>query len=400
MKCDKLDSGVWECVADGPRDPITNKRNQIRRRSKTKSAAKKKVEEEISKIETYGVNGKRVKSLTFDDVAWEWLGVYSLGKIKASTIRSRTSSIKVLLRYIAGARIEKIDSRALQNILTDMDLKGNSVSTMENVKVTAGLIFKYAFQHKMRIDNPISYVVVPKKVLTVEEIENTTIEEKYFERSELEEFLETATTNGLYLDKEWFFLLAFTGIRAGEMCALKWTDVFFDRKAIRITKTIDMPNHNMRKYELTPPKTKASIREIEVDDETMDMLKHHKIIQAKIKLSQRQRHADYHDQNFVFNRTNGYPYSPRMVYDRTLRIIKKTSITKLEGPHIFRHTHITMLAESGVDLKTIMDRVGHEDSKTTTEVYMHVTEKMKKDAPERLKVHYGNILKLPKQIQM
>jgi len=397
MKCDKLDSGVWECVADGPRDPVTNKRNQIRRRAKTKAAAKKKVEEVILKIETHGVSAKKNKNLSFEEVAWEWLSVYTLGKVKASTLRSRNSSIKILLRYIAKINIDKVDGRTLQNILIDLDSKGNSVSTMENVKVTAGMIFKYAFQHKMRIDNPVSYIVVPKKVLTVEEIENTTIEEKYFERNELEEFLSLANTQGLYLDREWFYLLAFTGMRAGEMCALKWTDIFFDRNIIRISKTLDMPNHNMRKYELTPPKTKASIREIEVDEDTMDMLKRHKLMQAKIKLSQRQRHADYHDENFVFCRTNGYPYSPRIIYDRTIRILKKSSIKKMEGPHIFRHTHITMLAESGVDLKTIMNRVGHGDSKTTSEVYMHVTEKMKKDAPERLQIHYGNILNLPKQ---
>lgn len=58
----------------------------------------------------------------------------------------------------------------------------------------------------------------------------------------------------LYLaHKEWFYLLAFSGMRVGEMCALKWTDINFEENTIRITKTLDMPDHNMRKFKLTPP---------------------------------------------------------------------------------------------------------------------------------------------------
>ncbi len=57
------------------------------------------------------------------------------------------------------------------------------------------------------------------------------------------------------------------------------------------------------------------------------------------------------------------------------RILKRTSITKKATPHIFRHTHISMLIEAGVDLPTIMARVGHDDAKTTLKIYTHVTKK-------------------------
>jgi integrase len=51
-----------------------------------------------------------------------------------------------------------------------------------------------------------------------------------------------------------------------------------------------------------------------------------------------------------------------------------------------------MLAEGGVNLRTIMQRVGHDDSKTTLKVYTHVTDRMKKNATEKIKIHFGNIL--------
>lgn len=394
MKCVQLDSGVWECVADGPRDPVTNKRNQVRRRGKSKGVAKKKVEEEIKKQEDHGVNSKTNKNATFEHVAWEWFEVYALTGVKDSTIRNRRSSVKVLLRYIASINVANIETRQLQGIFVDLFKKNLSPSLMENAKVTANSIFKYAVEHKIRVDNPVPAVVIPRKKLTVEEIENSTVEEKFFERYELEEFLQMALTEGLPNDKEWFYLLAFTGLRVGELCALKWTDINFDENTIRITKTLDMPDHNMRQFKLTPPKTMAAIRTIDVDESILLMLKTHKVLQAKIKLSTRKGIEDYHEGNFVFCRQNGYPYSSRFIYDRIIRIIKKTSITKIEGPHILRHTHITMLTEAGVDLKTIMDRVGHEDSKTTMDIYTHVTEKMKEDATAKIKNRYGDILNL------
>lgn len=394
MKCVELSKDKWECVADGPRDPVTNKRNQIRRRGKTKTVAKRKVQEEVDRQEEHGVDNKKNKNLTFEKIANEWFDVYSLTGVKDSTLRNRRSSIKVLLRYIAQSRIAKIDTRTLQGIFVDLHKLGLSKSLMENAKVTANFIFAYAVQHKIRVDNPTASVVIPKKVLTVEEIENTTVEEKYFERYELDEFLRMTITEGLPLDKEWFYLLAFTGMRVGEMCALKWTDIFYDSNELRITKTMDMPDHNMRKFKITPPKTKASIRTIDIDEEILNMLKRHKVIQNKIRLSTRKDIEDFHDGNFVFCRQNGYPYSSRFIYDRIIRLIKMTSITKIEGPHILRHTHITMLTEAKVDLKTIMDRVGHEDSKTTMDIYTHVTEKMKEDATAKIKNRYGDILNL------
>ncbi|WP_425325621.1 tyrosine-type recombinase/integrase [Paenibacillus peoriae] len=68
------------------------------------------------------------------------------------------------------------------------------------------------------------------------------------------------------------------------------------------------------------------------------------------------------------------------------------SSKKEATPHIFRHTHISMLSEAGVDLKTIMKRVGHDDPETTLKIYTHVTEKMKKDATEKIRIHFADIL--------
>lgn len=393
MKCEKLKSGIWECYDEGPRDPITNKRNQIRRRGKTKIEAKEKVNAEINALKD-GYNKRAGKTLTFGEVAGEWLKVYSVSGVKDNTIRSRLCSLKMLNIYLENAKIANIDSRTLQSILFEMNDKEYSTSAMENIKVTAGMIFKYAEMNKFIRENPIRFVSVPRKSLTIEEIENSKIEETYLDRNELEVFLNTTIKYGLPMDQERFFLMAFTGMRVGEVCALKWRDINFETNEIRITKTMYMPNNNMHAYKLTPPKTKKAIRTVDVDEDIMKMLRKHKTNQAKIRLSQKHLYDDYHDENFVFCRDNGYPFSQRNIYDRIRSILKKSGIKKNGGPHILRHTHITLLVEASVDLKTIMDRVGHEDSKTTYNIYTHVTEKMKKDAQTKMKNQFGDLMEL------
>lgn len=385
----------WVCVKDGPPDPVTGERKQIARRADSKKEAEARVDEALRKLTDHGIDEKKVKKLPFEKVAWEWLDVYSRGKVKASTVRVRQKEIKIILRYYAKVNIDKVTSRMHQKMLNDLDDKEYAKTTIEGVHVTAGMIFKYAIKENIRLDNPCVGAVIPTKKLTVEDIENNTIEEKYLEREELFEFLNAVKQNGLEFDLEWFYLLAFSGVRSGEMLALKWTDINFETNEIRITKTLYNPNNNMYNYELTPPKTTGSIRTIDIDDNVMKLLKSHKAKQSEKRLANR-KDPDFHDKNFVFCHENGYPFIQKNIILRMQRLIKITSIKKHATPHIFRHTHISMLAEAGVDLVTIMKRVGHDDRETTLNIYTHVTEKMKKDASQKIKNHFESILNLTK----
>lgn len=395
----------WVCVIEAPPDPVTGKRRQIARRGDTKKEALARAEEALEKLTEYEIDEKKAKHMPFEKVAWEWYDIYSKTGVKKNTLRIRKIEINAILKYFSKINIDKITSRMYQKMLNDMHEIGYAVkgengetiykpysrTTISGVHTTANMIFKYAVQHKLRKDNPCEGAVIPKKSVTVEEIEKTPIEEKYMERHELEEFLKTVDEHGLYLDREWFYLLAFSGMRSGEMLALKWSDIDFERNEIRITKTLFNPRENMRMYELETPKTKGSIRTIEMDPKIMDMLKQHKINQAKLRL-QMPLDMEYHDADFVFCRENGYPFVQGNVNRRMARLLKMTSIKKHLTPHSFRHTHISMLAEAGIDLPTIMKRVGHEDQETTMKIYTHVTEKMKKDAMRKMKSEFGNLL--------
>ncbi|GIO84598.1 site-specific integrase [Paenibacillus faecis] len=382
----------WVCTLEGPPDPVTGKRRQIPRRGDTKKEALDRAQKVLDELTKNGIDERKVKKLTFEEVAWEWLKTYSKGKVKPGTIRIREKEIKILLRYIAKVKIDKVTHRQHQNILNDLDDKDYARTTIEGVHVTANMIMKYAIKYKMRIDNPCTGAVIPEKILTVEEIENTSIEDKFLEKNELTEFLEAVFLYGMPMDLERFYLLAFSGMRSGELCALKWTDVNFITNQIRITKTLYNENNNMVEYKLVPPKTKGSIRSVDIDESVMKLLMDYKEQQQKIMAESKKLNPEFHDANFVFCRDNGYPFIQKTILNRMERLLKKTSIKKEATPHIFRHTHISMLAEAGVDLKTIMKRVGHDDPETTLRIYTHVTEKMRMDANEKIKVYFSGIL--------
>lgn len=381
----------WECIVDGPRDPATGKRKQITRRGKTQKEAKKRVEDALRSLQDYEVDESIGKKVHFEDVAKVWIDTYALTGVKRSTIRIREKELKILNRHIAKTPIGLITPFMYQKVINDI-APHYVRTTVQGVNTTANMIFKHAIKDKLIRDNPANGVIIPKKRKTVEEIESDSIEEKYLENHELEEFLRAVREHGLDLDLERFYLLAFSGMRSGELCALKWSDVDFDKGEIRITKTLYNENNNMKSYELTPPKTEGSIRTIEIEKEILNLLQSHHRRQLKTIMKYRHEIEEYHDGNFIFCRTNGYPFIQKSIIQRMQRILEKTSIEKHATPHIFRHTHISMLTEAGVDLPTIMERVGHEDIKTTMKIYTHVTNKMKKDASDKVRTLYQNVL--------
>ncbi|MDY0395373.1 tyrosine-type recombinase/integrase [Virgibacillus halophilus] len=171
-------------------------------------------------------------------------------------------------------------------------------------------------------------LLYPKKRKTVEEIKQENIEETYFDRDELEEFLTATIKYGLKYDKERFFAMAFIGLRPGELCALQKKDLLFENDEIDINKTIYSETNSITGYELTPPKTYGSIRVIPVERFIMDMLKKVVHDNDKHKMKYRKLIPDYHDKDFVFAHENGYPFLTITMRNRMRRILKKTNIKK------------------------------------------------------------------------
>ena len=373
---------TWSFIIDIGRDPSTGRRKQ-----KTKGGFRTKQEAEAAAAELiYEINqGTYVQEMNvvFKDFASEWLLMYSeKNSVKPGTIRIRQHEINKLLPYFSLLKLKDITAKKYQEALNDLKEKGYADNTLDGVHRTGRMIFKKAIEMRLIKNDPTEFAYLKKDRKTVEELEEQEIP-KYMEKEELALLLQTAAAKGLDLDYLIFLTLSYTGMRAGELVALKWKDIDFNEQTISITKTYYNPTNNTLEYQLVPPKTRKSKRAIVVDEAVIAALKKHMLVQKKV---QEYYGETYLNEGFIFAKKEkqpGYPIFIKTVENRMARLLKLAGLNLDLTPHSLRHTHTSLLAEAKVGLEEIMDRLGHCDDETTKNVYLHVTKEMKKEASHK-----------------
>lgn len=383
---------VWEASEELPKDPVTGNRKRITARGKTRPEAKANLERKMRDITEYGLTTDPEQSgITFEQLSQQWLQTHKKN-MKHSAQRSREYHVKRFGKYLAKIPVRQITKKMYQNVIDQMDADGYSLNTIYSAHAAAKNIFKQAITWDIIKSSPADMAILPKKIKTVEQIENDEIAEKYLERDELKVFLEFIDTKGLPNDDAIFTLLAFTGMRVGELLALKWADINFETKEFSITKTMFNIDGKKDEYKILTPKTETSIRKISFDDKIVELLKRHKQRQNQQKMRNRNI---WQDLDFVITRDDGYPMSPRFIHYRMKRLEKmmiNKGIHKKLHPHILRHTHVSLLTEAKVELPAIMKRLGHTDAKTTIGVYTHVTKKLNVDVADKLGNVFGDLI--------
>lgn len=169
-----------------------------------------------------------------------------------------------------------------------------------------------------------------------------------------------------------------TGLRIGELLAIRTCDYDREKKEISVNGTISQyisksGNLNFR----GTPKNIYSVRTVALDERSIEILKQFMIENKR----QAWAFNGYKDIGYIFTSMRGNPYNIQFI-GRVLRKVhyKDKHITT----HIFRHTHISILSELGLPLKAIMERVGHNDPNTTLSIYTHVTNSMREEVVSKL----------------
>lgn len=383
MYFEQINKTTWKCVGEAPRHPITGKRRQISRRGKSKGEAKKLVEEAIQQLnDTLEYNAK----ITFKEFAEEWLRLYRLKGNKETTVTHRQYAITVLNRYIANIQIAKITPKQLQNVLNSL-FEGNTAhNTLKGVHNTLKQIFKHAEVTQLIVKSPADALFIPKEKLKMMEDYVEETEALYLESWELKKLLDSAEQHRNILFRTILYTLAFTGMRPGEALALQLQDIDLVNKTIRITKTMYAKGNVKGEFELTPPKTKNAVRTIDIDEIVVNKIQ--TLLEFKVQ-------KDWQPSSFVFSDLNGVPPTVKILNQYVRRLGQKAQLTKKCRSYILRHTHISLLAEAGVDLQYIMQRVGHQNSRTTTQIYLHVTEGMRQNAANMMHKKFTALLTEP-----
>lgn len=376
-------------------NPATGRKQKIIKRG---FMSEKEADDAANDLE-YKLRTKEVtynKSLIFKELADYWLDYYVARKFKASTVRNRRSSIKSLNKFFGYLQTRQITKKDYQDMLDTLHNQEYAYNTINGIHATGKLIFEFALNFGIALEDVTAGAKIPRNVLTVQEIEDRMSEVEikglFYEKDELATFLKACKDYGEWQDFTLFALLVYSGMRPGELCALKKSDLDFINNKIIISKTIYLegPVSNII---ATPPKTLESARTVDMDPAIMTMLRQH--IEWHQAHHINDLHQTYHEMDYLFARTNsdtfrGYPFSVSVIDRKMQKILKKVPDLKRLTPHKLRHTHTSLLAESeGAEIDAIMARLGHKDDKTTRLIYMHVTKHRK----ERLAKNFSEVMK-------
>lgn len=384
MQIVKEKSGTFAFRVEIGRNPKTGRRQQKYRggfrQEKDAIAAAQRAEEEV-RANQY-VHDSR---LTFSDCAEDWIHVYS-EHAKDSSVRVRRHEMGILAPYLGQMLMQEITPKVYERAMY-ATCRQYARNTASGIHGTARMIFKRARRYGIVGADPTEFFTLPREKQKIQTLEEDL--PQYLKKEELSRFLSAAKDHGLDGDYPLFTVLAYTGIRIGEALALTWDDISYKQHTIRINKTLYNPTNNRKKYQLTAPKTKHSNRIIPIDEHTESVLASW---QMEINNIRGMYEDDYHtpaicSRGFVFPSLQypGFPRTPRAVQlriDRLSKIIDPPPSVRIHL-HLFRHTHVSLLAEAGVGLEQIQERMGHSDDETTCSIYLHLTKHLKKDAALR-----------------
>ena len=358
--------------------------------SKTGFKRKSDAKHQAEMLERQLRNGEYIppSSSTFKQVADDWIKQYA-NDVKVSSVRAREKAIHHAIERFNTKPIQTIKKHDYQRFVDDMSAQ-YSKNYVDSIVASTNMIFKYAYEMRLIKVLPSESIKRPKKKVSVEELEDSEIHKKFLEKNELFQFLEVAKYHHSPQNSfEVFTTLAYTGMRAGELLALKWSDIDFENNTISITKTYYNPNNNKKNYQILTPKTESSIGKISVDPHVIQLLKDY-----KVNVQDTWKNELYVDNNFVFTDVNGYPLVIKKLSTWIQAIMKKTDITnKHISTHSFRHTHCALLIEAGVHIKEIQERLRHKDINTTMNIYAKITSSYKKDASQKFSKLMENVSK-------
>lgn len=264
-----------------------------------------------------------------------------------------------LLPNFGNIELSNINNQLVTQFAFDKLDKGLSKKTVQDIIIVLKMIIKDAAKNGI-IEMPMIEVRFPKKYdKQKEEIEVFSINDY---NKIINYCKENVTSYNLGI-----LISALTGMRIGEVCALKWGDIDIKEGVIKINRTMQRTyNTDMKSTKIVEsnPKTFSSSREIPIVKDLIDILR------PLSKISKEDKYVIAIDKEIV---------EPRLLRNNYKKLLKKLKIKDLKF-HGLRHSFATRLLEKGVDVKTVSSILGHSDVTITMNLYVHPTNENKKKA--------------------
>lgn len=339
-------AGVWRIWYDLGPDPVTGRRRQ---RSRTVHGSKTDAEKLRAIIVGQVAAGTLADpgQVTVAQFAERWLRLVA-DTVRPSTLDSYRQKLGTACALVGRRRLSDLSGEMLTGLYRTIP---RSAQTVVHVHRVLHRMLADAVRWGLLQRNPASTAMPPKvrrEGLTV------------WTSGEVHRFLELAQQHRLVV---LFRLAVSTGMRRGELCALRWRAVDLTKGLLRVDgSTVMVDGHP----QMSEPKTRAGRRRIALDPTTVQALEQHREAQGRDRLF----FADTYRGDWVFCWEDGRPYSPDWVTHQFRELVDSSDLPRIRL-HDLRHTWATLALEAGVPAKVVADRLGHAGIAITLDTYTH-----------------------------
>ena len=319
----------------------------------------KKLQESYGEVATFKVG----PDMRFGDWINYWYENHSKPTIRPTTQKGYEQWIYVHTIPILGhIPLNKLTQSDFQKFLNEMKTNGRKIHRdTKGGEMAARSVRSCYHVIRMSLDRAVREGLIKKNpILGCGLPQAEPKEMKILSKEEIQRFLIQAKAEGMY---ELFLLELTTGMRRGEILALTWDDLNFETGELHINKQYTPVGGRLI---LCEPKTKAAFRTIILPPVMVELLKEYKkgvfsplMFPSRIKPEK--------------------PIDPGYVRKRLQQILERAGCKKVRF-HDLRHTFATMSLEHGMDVKTLATIIGHVSSRTTLNIYTHITNEMQENA--------------------
>ena len=364
-------------------DKLTGKKARTTVTANTKKGVKIKAREAVNAFAANGYSVKEKPTITtYRELVALWWESYK-NTIKPNSQQSMEGIVRIhILPVFGDYKLDKLTTPIIQqqvNKWADKANKGEkgayaNYSFLNNInrRILQYGVTMQAIQH-----NPARDVIIPRKQ------QNKEHKVKFFSNQELKQFLDyledlDQSSYENFFDYVLYKTLLASGCRIGEALALEWSDIDLKKGIINISKTLN------RYQETNTPKSKAGLREVDIDKATVTLLKEYK------KRQQIQAWQLGRSESIVFT-----PFTTKYAYACLLRKRLQGHFKTAGVPdisfHGFRHTHATIMLYAGIEAKDLQYRLGHSNISMTLNTYVHATKEGAKKAVSIFETAISNL---------
>jgi integrase len=318
----------------------------------------------------------------------QWLSVIAEHKVGRKTMERYRSIVKhhigpalgrLPLQKLTALHIETHYARLAKEGRKDGREGGLSAQTILHHHRLISEALQKAVAWKLRTHNPADSVtppaITPREVMPIDETQSAWL-------------LTVAEGTRLYLP---IMLALCTGLRRGEILALRWSDMDWDRAVLTVSRALEETSEGV---ELKQPKTRHGRRKVAVPAIAVDALRKHEAGQQHYR---ELLGEGYQENDLICCVEDGSIWKPSAFTSSYRALLKRR---KLAGPnfHALRHSHASQLLRAGVDAKVISKRLGHSRASFTMDVYAHLMPGQDAEAANRTDAGLRKALKSAAQV--